>query len=74
VESIPPRGWFVRALPWLVVAIVLGGFALGFSRGTGFGTRRVAEWVLINGTRTAIGAVLARAHPLTCSLASSPRR
>jgi pheromone shutdown-related protein TraB len=65
LESIPPRGWFVRALPWLVVAIVLGGFALGFSRGTGFGTRLVAEWVLINGTLTAIGAVLARAHPLT---------
>ena len=65
LERIPPRGWFIRALPWLVVAIVLSGFAIGFSRSAEFGSRLVAEWVLINGTLTALGAILARAHPVT---------
>jgi pheromone shutdown-related protein TraB len=65
LEHIPPRGRFIRLLPWLVVAIILSGFALGFARGPEFGARLVMEWVLINGTLTAIGAILARAHPLT---------
>ncbi|MEF8833662.1 MAG: TraB/GumN family protein [Halofilum sp. (in: g-proteobacteria)] len=66
LERIPPRGYIIRILPWLlVVAIILSGFALGFARGPGFGARLVLDWVLINGTLTAIGAILARAHPLT---------
>jgi pheromone shutdown-related protein TraB len=65
LETVPPPGRFIHILPWLIVAIILAGFAIGFARGPELGWRLVAEWVLINGTLTAIGAVLARAHPLT---------
>lgn len=65
LEAVPPPGRIGRLLPWLIVAVILFGFVLGFARGPELGWRLVAEWVLINGTLTAIGALLARAHPLT---------
>ena len=65
LEVVPPRGRLVRALPWIVVALILSGFAIGFARSPALGGRLVLEWVAINGTLTALGAILARAHPLT---------
>jgi pheromone shutdown-related protein TraB len=65
LDRLPPRGRLLRVLPWVVVGVILAGFALGFARSPQFGLRLVGEWVLINGTLTAIGAILARAHPLT---------
>lgn len=65
LESIPPRSTFSRALPWLVVAVILTGFAIGFHRSADLGKRLVTDWVVINGTLTALGAMLARAHPAT---------
>ncbi|MEX2516750.1 MAG: TraB/GumN family protein [Gammaproteobacteria bacterium] len=65
LEQIPPASRFMRWLPWLIVAIIFTGFAIGFYRGPELGWQLVMEWVLINGTLTAIGAALAMAHPLT---------
>ncbi|MCG2635263.1 MAG: TraB/GumN family protein [Gammaproteobacteria bacterium] len=60
----PPRRWH-RLIPWLVVALVFTGFAIGFSRNPDLGWLMVKDWVLINGTLTALGALLAWGHPLT---------
>nr|MDQ2696264.1 conjugal transfer protein TraB [Pseudomonadota bacterium] len=60
----PPRPW-VRRLPWLVVAVILLGFAIGFYRSPELGWQLVADWVLINGGLAALGALLAGGHPLT---------
>lgn len=65
LEHLPPPGQFTRWLPWIVVAVILTGFAIGFSRSPEIGWKLVGDWVLINGTLTAIGAILARGHPLT---------
>lgn len=65
LETVPPAGRFMQLLPWLVVAIILLGFGIGFARGPELGWQLVTEWVLINGTLTAIGALVALAHPLT---------
>lgn len=65
LEQIPPPGVLSRWLPWIVVGVILAGFALGFSRGTDIGWQLVGDWVVINGTLTAVGAILARAHPVT---------
>lgn len=65
LDRIPPRGMFIRILPWAIVAIILTGFAIGFHRSPELGMRLVTEWVLINGTLTAAGALIARAHPVT---------
>lgn len=58
------RSWW-KLVPWLILVAVLGGFALGFSRSPELGTALVLTWVLINGGLSALGAAIARAHPLT---------
>lgn len=60
-----PRRGFGRMLPWLIVVLVLIGFAVGFSRSPELGLRLIAEWVVINGGLSALGAALAGAHGLT---------
>jgi pheromone shutdown-related protein TraB len=64
LDTVPPPTRLRRALPWVVVGIILFGFTLGFLRGPELGWRLVAEWVLINGTLSALGAIIALAHPL----------
>ncbi len=65
LDTVPPAGRFLQILPWAVVGIIIAGFTLGFARGPELGWQLVSEWVLINGTLTAAGALLAGAHPLT---------
>ncbi len=65
LDSLPqPRRW-PKIIPWIIVALILVGFALGFSRSSELGWSLVVDWVLINGTLSALGALLAAAHPLT---------
>jgi pheromone shutdown protein TraB len=60
----PPARW-PRTLPWIVTALVLVGFAIGFSKSPELGWQLVVIWVVINGGLAAIGAACARAHPVT---------
>ncbi len=64
LNRVPPPSPLRRILPWAIVGIILVGFTLGFSRGPELGWRLVTEWVLINGTLSALGALIAAAHPL----------
>lgn len=59
-----PKRW-PKYIPWIIAAAVLGGFWLGFSRSPELGWRLVSMWVLINGGLAALGALIARGHPLT---------
>ncbi|TVP54980.1 MAG: TraB/GumN family protein [Halomonadaceae bacterium] len=65
LDTTPPKGKVLRAIPWVVAALVITGFIIGFTRNTDLGLQLVAEWFLINGTFSAIGATIALAHPLT---------
>lgn len=65
LEQAPPRPRWPRVLPWVIVAVILVGFVIGFSRNTDIGLQMVADWVLINGGLAAIGGAVALAHPLT---------
>lgn len=65
LDSVAPPGRLLKLLPWLIVALVVAGFAVGFSRDTGLGWSLVVEWVLINSTLSALGALIALGHPLT---------
>ncbi len=60
----PPVRW-PRILPWVVVAVVLAGFALGFSKSAELGWAMVGDWVVINGGLSALGVLLAAGHPVT---------
>lgn len=65
LEATPRPARWPRVLPWVVVAIILSGFAAGFYRSTELGLAMVGDWILINGTLSALGATLALAHPVT---------
>jgi len=68
VESLsklpPPKRW-LKFVPWVIAALVLTGFWIGFSRSPELGWELVTLWVVINGGLAAFGALIARAHPLT---------
>ncbi|MDN3524778.1 TraB/GumN family protein [Halomonas sabkhae] len=65
LEVTPPRSKIWRAVPWLITALVLTGFAIGFSRNTQLGWELVGEWFLINGVLSGAATIVALAHPLT---------
>ncbi|MFE8070891.1 TraB/GumN family protein [Marinobacteraceae bacterium S3BR75-40.1] len=65
LDTLPPPARWPKVIPWLIVALIISGFAIGFSRDTQLGWQLVLDWVVINGGFAAIGAVIALAHPLT---------
>ena len=65
LDQAPPRSRWPRVLGWTVVALVLSGFVLGFLRNPGLGWSMIGDWVLINGSLSALGALMAAAHPAT---------
>lgn len=65
LDALPPGARWVKWLPWIVVALVVAGFALGFSRSTGLGQQMVVEWIVINGALSALGTAIALGHPLS---------
>ncbi len=65
LEQIPAKSRWPRLIPWLIVALVLTGFYIGFTRNPELGWQLVRDWVLINGGLSALGALIAAAHPLT---------
>lgn len=69
LEHTPPKNPLWKSIPWIILVLVLSGFALGFSRSPELGLSLVATWVVINGGLSALGALIARAHPLTVLMA-----
>ncbi len=65
LDVMPPPSPILKALPWAILIAVLSGFAIGFARSPELGLTLVLTWVIINGSLSALGALLARAHPLT---------
>ncbi|MGM0553203.1 MAG: TraB/GumN family protein [Pseudomonadota bacterium] len=65
LDQAPPKARWPKVVPWVIVGIILAGFAIGFARNPDIGLQMVMDWVLINGGLAAIGAIIALAHPLT---------
>lgn len=65
LDSVPPRRRWGRVVAWIIVALVVTGFVLGFRKSPEIGWQMIGDWVLINGTLSALGAAIAAAHPVT---------
>ena len=65
LSKTPPPSKWLKFIPWVVVGVILAGFSIGFSRDTTLGFELVIDWILINGSLAALGALCAGAHPLT---------
>lgn len=65
LRSLPSGNQWLKFIPWLIVALILSGFVIGFSRDTGLGAQMVVDWILINGGLSALGVLIAGGHPLT---------
>lgn len=65
LTQLPPPNKLLKALPWLVVGIILLGFVLVFRQDSQIGWSLVIDWILINGGLSALGVILAAGHPLT---------
>jgi len=65
LDTLPAASPWPKIIPWLIAALILIGFSIGFSRNTELGLQLMLDWVLINGGLAALGALIATAHPLT---------
>ena len=66
LEEVPPRSRVGRALLWVIPLAVATLIALGFVyNGWEGGLRALTRWIVVNGTLSAVGCLIARAHPLT---------
>ncbi|KIH76694.1 conjugal transfer protein TraB [Geoalkalibacter ferrihydriticus DSM 17813] len=66
ISRIPAKPIISRAIPWIIPAVVISLFVLGFFLGDRQQVAGAAlAWVLANGGLSALGALLALGHPLT---------
>lgn len=65
LDQVPPGSPWLKFLPWIILAFIVLGFALGFSQNPELGWQMVVDWVVIIGGLAALGSLIAGAHPLT---------
>lgn len=66
LETLPPPRWTSKVLGWSIPAAVVGLIIAGFFYGgKDQSASMIGSWILSTGIPAAIGAAVARAHPLT---------
>ncbi len=65
LDRLPVPSRWPKVIPWLIVALILTGFGIGFYRSPDLGVQMITDWILINGGLSALGALIAAGHPLT---------
>lgn len=69
LNSVPPKKSWPKFIPWIIVILIGLGFYFGFRESPELGWKLVWQWVLINGSLSALGAAIAGAHPVTVGTA-----
>lgn len=66
ISDVPPKTRASKILPWLVPALFAAIVIIGFCRaGWDKSSDMLLTWVLVNGSLSALGSLLALAHPVT---------
>lgn len=66
ISTIPPVSQTFKTLGWLIPLVIIGSIiAIGIQKGASVAGANLLFWILANGIPSAIGAILAMAHPLT---------
>lgn len=69
IETIPDRRSVTRFIPWVVPAVVLSLMVYGFLQsGWDQSVQMFVYWFMVNGVLSALGALIALAHPVTVIL------
>jgi len=70
ISTFPPVSSAFKALGWSLPLLIIGSLiAIGFQKGGSAAGANLLYWILANGIPSAIGAMLAWAHPLTIASA-----
>jgi pheromone shutdown-related protein TraB len=70
ISTFPPVSSSLKALGWAIPLLIIGSLiAIGLQKGGTAAGANLLYWVLANGIPSAIGAMLAWAHPLTIASA-----
>jgi len=74
LNDLPAPSRWPKLIPWFLAVVVFTGFAIGFSRSPQLGFSLLGTWVIFNAVFAALGAAIARGHPLTVlsALLASP--
>jgi len=66
INTIPPVSPAWKMAGWLIPVIIIGSlFLIGFLKGGDVAGDNVVYWILANGIPSALGALMALAHPVT---------
>ncbi len=66
IEEIPPSSPVIKIIGWSIPAIIIGSLIyIGFTQGLLAAKANSLYWILANGIPSALGAIIALAHPLT---------
>lgn len=66
ISHVPPPSVVSKLLPWAISGLVIGLITWGFiSGGAAQGFSNFGRWVLVNGTLSGLGTIIALGHPLT---------
>lgn len=65
LDVVPPKKKSSQIIKWIIPAILIVAIIASFSINPDMGWQQIKGWFLINGSLSALGALLALAHPLT---------
>jgi len=66
ISTFPPVSSSFKALGWAIPLLIIGSLiAIGLQKGSSAAGANLLYWILANGIPSALGALLAWAHPLT---------
>jgi len=65
LTTVPPPSPWPKWIGFGVLAVIFGAIAFGFTRGVGFGTLALRDWVLFTGCGAALGTLAGGGHPLS---------